>query len=120
MSPALRYNGTNVTSIVVHAPAWGMHSSTLYSGPPGGITVEFFSDGTFGQAHQSKAGCILAWLGEPPSIDPAMYQAFLADGGTLSQPFEKIYTFNKELLDRGGKFTRMLEASSWVYQNNER
>jgi hypothetical protein len=104
----------------VHAPAWGMHSSKLYSGPPEGITVEFFSDGTFSQVHQSKADCNLAWLGEPPSIDAAMYQAFLADGGTHSLPFEKIYTFNKELLDRGGKFTRVLEASSWVYQNNER
>jgi hypothetical protein len=97
-----------------------MHSSKLYSGPPEGITVEFFSDGTFSQVHQSKADCNLAWLGEPPSIDAAMYQAFLADGGTHSLPFEKIYTFNKELLDRGGKFTRVLEASSWVYQNNER
>lgn len=83
------------------------------------MTVEIFSDGSFAGGKESRADCKLAWLGEPPSIDPGMYHMFTHDKAIIA-PFDLIFTFHEKLLNISDKFSRFVEASGWVSQNNDR
>lgn len=75
----------------------------------GEITV--FSDCYLQEACSSKSEHKVAWLVEPPEINPHMYNMIK----NIESNFDLIFTFSESLLKRDDRYRFFTHGSSWVH-----
>lgn len=78
--------------------------------------ITIFTDNFIKEAQNNKSKHKIAWLIEPPSIYPKIYEEIKK----IHNNFDEVYTFNDSLLSIGPKFKYMPYGTCWIAPNDRK